>query len=104
MLLEGLPGEVASEQGPQGGTGNDTAEHPRQMPEMDRMGRQSCSVVGSEAVRSGWAPRPEDLRPFKSQQGFPILYLDRSLPFLKGKAGGQREEGSGRPLDSSSQF
>ena len=53
MLLEGLPGEVASEQGPQGGTGNDTAEYPRQMPEMGRMGRQSCSVVGSEAVHPG---------------------------------------------------
>lgn len=104
MLLDGLPGEVASERGPQGGTGNDTAEHPRQMPEVRRMGRQSCSVLGCGAVCSRWAPRSEYLRPFKSQQGFPVLFLDWSLLFLKGKAGGQLEEGSGRPLDSSSQF
>lgn len=44
---------MASEQGPQVELENDTAEHSRQMPEMGRMGRQSCSVVGSEAVRSG---------------------------------------------------
>ena len=74
------------------------------MPEVHRMGRQSCSVLGCGAVRSGWVPRSEYLRPFKSQQGFPVLFLDWSLLFLKGKAGGQLEEGSGRPLDSSSQF